>query len=1652
MNPSMRRPLWKRASDTRSTSDTWWTDAWLEDYAGEHGRYPILCRVRSTHAEFPPDRFKKTERNGKVYWNKAKPLKQATGSSKYVRLVSELQPLSTVVPPSESGVDIAALPPPFHAVSFPSEKAEPFLVPFLWAYTKWALVKQGNVVNVAALGASRYRISGANKLEHDPRAFRVDDVDAGSLLISSRSVSEKIFSSAEIYAALDVVSDTFALPSSVDTDFVDQDELRRVFRLSFPLWKGVSLTKVGTQRQKDVCSIWDVAFEALDESDALVNRLDQRTVDKIVSLVEDIMDKEDFSDFVDEVDEETAPSYGSAVPVQVCLSSIVDRLRSDDTCFYRSAIALLEDVMCLLKNSLLYNDPESEIVVSASEMVAKLRGSIADIHASEESLTASSPKLVSTTVDSSTEGLDSLRHPYRGKVDREWYEGLKPSSELPEGYLNSTAGAAVFQTGDRVVYSSRLHDVFIAGHMDSLQSEQCLSMDPENSGASPTTGTIDKLIRSKNTWRRGRIVACRPCFPRSTGAKKGTDSYPLVLELRIRFDGSDDVDTVFWRPCEDSLAADGSGKRCSCCRLPTTESFLALERTSLSQSFDPASVSRAFSLVKRKILKREQASAVDNRATVEGVSGGFVIPPPKIAQKSLPSYEQCLPGGSTREVDTDHAFGTRRKKAGESDSFDDASAAVLIENGFLSRGFLKGRSETDVVRVIDSVSPSPLLSLETLLLRIDASYYRQRIAIENDIIESFISLAAAFLSAQSKKTKQRTLSERMATELLNAVTSEDAALSLEGSDVLDHLLAVCDTHATLLLAVSKCDVFDLINGLTGQPELADTVATPSDEEPSETEQQVDARLRVQLLLSALGEDEQLGVPRLKLDVTKQPDVRFKVTAGGKVVTRERFMSKTDSLEATVNGDSVQVSVLCNGHPVKYEKHLKPSRRAYAAIGSSTIAVRILYKGHEVVSDPSDRPGVKRILEKGVTFDAQDYSRSDNVARFLIGRPGRMSPCSRCMIARTSLFECRVTKMHSNIDFDIVSFFQECESLDRLLDNLAAGSASETRTEGGNHNSASSTRPSTSEKASASAMVDTAEQALVLATKAVTSAKKYADAPLRLSKEFIDRMFPFDKSDGHFSYCVVCGLSGDLLCCDGCPNVVHASCIKVGELPDGDWFCEECRMGDDLLSTVERTPNGGSPSGVILPSEPATLSKEPFQRNSFYDDKLLEDIDQLLDVLREARPEKDRVRKKQDDQDNEQSPELKSKSREPKVIYKDDLEEYQDGDSSDGDAEGDEDGYGGDSDTFHFLPDVAQAFMSDNKIRSIKSFLEMRGVELAPRLARWRRREGLPELRGSGHSATISAWKTMCRNEAAARGDTDTANIGFRQDASPAKKKQRSSSVKKSKAKKKPLSDNPLDVLSDTTLSFLESIGITTAQQLLDARTSDVASMFGEWRKEQGMAKLQGSGEVASVSGWKGKLREALGDVDKDDTVNVEPPKDDGPFAALSDRARSFLESIDVTTVEQLLEARSVDLAEDFRQWRRSEGLPKLKGSGEVATISAWKTTVRKGLGSTEQPKSTPKKGTPKKRQAREEPEPERRSTRERSKVQYVEDESPTRRKRSRKPTEKAVPTALELLSEDMGHSPPLKKRKVVADKDLEVETVERPAGRRRRPPDRFGSL
>lgn len=85
---------------------------------------------------------------------------------------------------------------------------------------------------------------------------------------------------------------------------------------------------------------------------------------------------------------------------------------------------------------------------------------------------------------------------------------------------------------------------------------------------------------------------------------------------------------------------------------------------------------------------------------------------------------------------------------------------------------------------------------------------------------------------------------------------------------------------------------------------------------------------------------------------------------------------------------------------------------------------------------------------------------------------------------------------------------------------------------------------------------------------VMSKEEKAEAEARAAKQ--------QQSDCNTDTCVLCGLGGNLLCCDGCPAAYHVRCLGENPRTLNDlkvWFCPECNAGGRSEAAGLRVPIG-----------------------------------------------------------------------------------------------------------------------------------------------------------------------------------------------------------------------------------------------------------------------------------------------------------------------------------------------------------------------------------------------------------------------------------------------------------------------------------------------
>jgi len=75
----------------------------------------------------------------------------------------------------------------------------------------------------------------------------------------------------------------------------------------------------------------------------------------------------------------------------------------------------------------------------------------------------------------------------------------------------------------------------------------------------------------------------------------------------------------------------------------------------------------------------------------------------------------------------------------------------------------------------------------------------------------------------------------------------------------------------------------------------------------------------------------------------------------------------------------------------------------------------------------------------------------------------------------------------------------------------------------------------------------------------------------------------DVEDFNSDECCLCGMDGNLICCDGCPSAYHFRCVGLSKahLPEGEWYCPECAVEkiDALGSRASKSLNGAEIFGI-----------------------------------------------------------------------------------------------------------------------------------------------------------------------------------------------------------------------------------------------------------------------------------------------------------------------------------------------------------------------------------------------------------------------------------------------------------------------------------------
>ncbi|PVU99454.1 hypothetical protein BB559_000689 [Furculomyces boomerangus] len=118
-------------------------------------------------------------------------------------------------------------------------------------------------------------------------------------------------------------------------------------------------------------SIWEVSLDPRSNWLRMTSSpttISQATKKKIISIVNDLLDNQNFSWFAESVDFSAYPDYLSVVTYPMCLKSVRQRLKNN---YYRHITAVHNDVRQIYKNAYAYNNPGTIVTDSATILLEK---------------------------------------------------------------------------------------------------------------------------------------------------------------------------------------------------------------------------------------------------------------------------------------------------------------------------------------------------------------------------------------------------------------------------------------------------------------------------------------------------------------------------------------------------------------------------------------------------------------------------------------------------------------------------------------------------------------------------------------------------------------------------------------------------------------------------------------------------------------------------------------------------------------------------------------------------------------------------------------------------------------------------------------------------------------------------------------------------------------------------------------------------------------------------------------------------------------------------------------------------------------------------------------------------------------------------------
>lgn len=681
---------------------------------------------------------------------------------------------------------------------------------------------------------------------------------------------------------------------------------------------------------------------------------------------------------------------------------------------------------------------------------------------------------------------------------------------------------------------------------------------------------------------------------------------------------------------------------------------------------DIASIDRCLNILKGRCLGKIAPDYVDPNFSVANVKAGWY--PTARMGPVLPTFESLLEidgfddldrSISQKKLATDHNWSIQDEEAN--------AVHILADTHFLPPLVVVPAKQNDElteipaqrVKVIspkyeEIMCPVPKLCLELIQLRLRSGYYRSRSGIIDDIQEAYVHSSLLVLSKPITKKFGLPFSLR---RIANALCASDSEIPTNKRKPMESLPPMAESIIKLQRKGKKS-----ITAPAGQTSAMNVPPLPKSPKKASNGAGVEFN-------KVLGKLKTNGLSGEEMQLFERIESAKSLYATALVCA-----SETTHVERVFGTSPKQNPATTNAVPSK--EFLDKQERFHTArikLGLLLVAVGKEHSCNRMKGLSTELPqftikvsGCNIILDGDVNmakpfiFEPSDYVNCKDLIKLFFGKPGRSGACARCQARRRSMLACRVQRGHSCPDFNWMEDFRGFGGIDGMLHTLRTGqpyiipqiftppqkiveteeNKKEAVTKDEENGDIEREISKDNTEGDPFDNLEKAQRAVLLSQEILEIATNEASMPPKLSEAFIRSYFLIDPADGKYTTCVVCGLIGDVMCCElhDCPVVVHPKCVGLEEAPENEWFCAKCasipklqpededkqgsmaieaieKDSDDLVLRRDIESKGATSSLAIKPLYDPAVEEE---RKTKEFEELTNELHVLLDELKAKR--------------------------------------------------------------------------------------------------------------------------------------------------------------------------------------------------------------------------------------------------------------------------------------------------------------------------------------------------------------------------------------------------------------------------------------------------